>query len=301
MRAPISRFSAVLILALCGCGKINTTSTDDVQELGQSIGDVAASIDEASGSNAGNGAFARAPHESNSPLFARHGFGPGFLERIGAWAEPPAMAASCLAGSVFSSCINNNITHDFNGCSVGSATFTGNVSLAFTDAGVDNSCMLASSGHSVLRTPAFSVSGRRGATLSVNAPGGGQLITRGAAAGTYTLTVGGIRRVFSSSNSTFLDLTTSTTSPIGITGINRLTRLVNNGTLRILDNKSGVFCDVSPANVAWSSNACNCPTSGTWQGNCSNGKTFSLTHSGCGTGNLTVGDLTTSFSFDRCG
>lgn len=290
---------AVLTLGSVGlvsCG--DSQSTTDIQETGQQVGDVMASIDESGGStgslafndlNSAHRAIARiAPSEARSPWWSRA-------------VLPQANAASCLLSSTFASCSSNVITRTFGGCTIGAATFDGTVTLTFDDAAVDGTCQMALSGHSVTRVPAFTVTGRRGATLTVSKTGTvGQKITRGSTAGSFTFSNDGIRRVFTtSSGATLIDFTTLTTSDITVTGATRATRTLSGGSLRVTNNLTSVSCDYVPTDVKWTS-TCNCPTSGSWAGTCSDGSSTSLSITGCGTASLTVGSASEDFTFDRC-
>jgi hypothetical protein len=51
--------------------------------------------------------------------------------------------------------------------------------------------------------------------------------------------------------------------------------------------------------VSWTS-SCNCPSSGSWSGSCSDGNSFSISITGCGSANLTLGEESSSVLFDRC-
>ncbi len=295
MNFALTLTGILALLATQGCGKSDENT--DIEEAGQQLGDVMASIDESGGSS---GSLAQLEWDSRK-VFARHA--PGDLVDSG-WLDaflPRAHAATCYGSSTFSSCSSNAITRTFGGCTIGSATFSGTVELTWSDASVDNTCQMAASGHSVTRVPNFTVTGRRGATLSVSKTGSvGQRITRGASAGSFTFSNDGIRRVFTGAGgATLFDYTTSTTSDITVTGASRASRVLNGGTLRVANNLNGVSCDLSPSSVSWTS-SCNCPSSGSWSGSCSDGNSFSISITGCGSANLTLGEESSSVLFDRC-
>jgi hypothetical protein len=285
---------ALLPLALGSLSCGDTISSDDVEEIGQQVGDVMASIDESGGSGGG-----LAMLEATRRTYAR--LAPAEIQD--SWIEalllPSAHAASCATGT-FAACSSNVITRTFSGCTIGTATFDGTVTLTFSDAASDSTCALASSGHSVTRAPNFTVTGRRGATLAVTKTGtNGQVITRGSGS-TFSFTNDGIRRAFTNaSGTTTFDFTTQTTSAITVTGTARAARTLSGGSLRVTNNLTQVTCDYVPSSVTWAS-TCNCPTSGSWSGSCSDGKSTSLSITGCGTGSITVDSTTASFSFDRC-
>ena len=288
------------ILALQSCGSSSTTDT--TEETGQQVGDVMASVDEGGGSTGGTFAFLGIDPKSAQRTFARlspSDVEPTWMEKISAPFQPVtnAYAGSCSTDATFSTCSSNVMTRTFSGCTIGYATVTGTVALTFVDAAVDSTCSLASAGHTVTRVPAFTITGRRGATLTVSKTGtNGQVITKGSGS-TFTFSNDGIRRVFTGAST--LDFTTKTTSDITITGTSRSGRTMSGGNIRVTNNTSGVYCDFVPSNVTWGA-TCNCATSGSWAGTCSDGKTSSLSITGCGTGTITIGSSSTSVTLDRC-
>ncbi|MCM0605615.1 MAG: hypothetical protein KA715_05950 [Xanthomonadaceae bacterium] len=295
----IKQFISVLFLStLMACG---STVSDTTEETGQQVGDAMASIDEGGGSTSGTFAYQQ-NIESAKRTFARLSpadIEPTLLDKLVGSVYPiqSAHAGLCSLESTFSSCASNVMTRTFSGCTIGAATVTGTVALNFTDAAVDNTCSLASVGHAVARTPAFVITGRRGATLTVSKAGtNGQVLTKGSGS-TFTFSNDGIRRAFSGA-ATF-DFTTQTTSSITVTGTSRSGRVMTGGNLRVTNNTTSVTCDFVPTNVTWVA-TCNCATSGSWAGTCSDGKTSSLSITGCGTATVTLGTSSTSVTFDRC-
>jgi hypothetical protein len=102
--------------------------------------------------------------------------------------EQEANATSCRLANTFGTCTNNVITRTFGDCTVGGATFSGTVTLTFDDAASNSTCQMTTAGHSITRVPAFTVTGRRGATLTVSKTGTvGQKITKGSGS-TFTFT-----------------------------------------------------------------------------------------------------------------
>lgn len=293
------------LLALTGCGSFKS----DAEEVSQQAGDVMASMDESSGSNSGSGGFAAAQRALEVEALAAH---QTFSRRMPAevgqawWQSLPlvpreASAATCAATSTFGACTSNVVSRTFGGCTIGTATLSGSVTLTWSDAATDSTCQMTASSHSVTRVPAFTITGPRGGTLTVSKTGTvGQKITRGTTAGNFSFTNDGIRRVIATgSGTTLFDFTTETTTAITITGTSRSDRVVSGGVLKVTDNVNSVSCDLVPTAVTWTS-TCNCASSGTWAGTCSDGKTFSISISGCGTATATVGTTSTSVTFDRC-
>jgi hypothetical protein len=287
--------AAAGLAALSGgsCGKKDDeSSSTDIQETGQQVGDVMASIDESGG---GSGSYALL-EDSARRTYAR--LAPGELRAP--WSLVPEAQAATCGISTFSGCVSNVNTRTFGGCTIGAATFNGTVTLTFSDAATDNTCLLTANGHSITRDPNFTVTGRRGATLTVAKTGtNGQKIER-ASAGVFSFTNDGIRRYFTTGGgSTLFDFTTQTTSAITVTGASRSGRTLSGGTLRVTNNLTNTSCDFVPSSVTWDA-TCNCPTSGSWSATCSDGKSATLSITGCGTATLTMGSESEDFTFDRC-
>jgi hypothetical protein len=118
----------------------------------------------------------------------------------------------------------------------------------------------------------------------------------------FTYSNDGISRVFTLGATTLFNQTTTTTSPVTITGGARANRVMSGGNIRVTNNLTSVTCNYVPTSVTWAaSGSCNCPETGSWAGSCSNGKSTTLSITGCGTANYTEGSETTAVTFDRCG
>lgn len=282
----------LVVLSLSGCKKSDAV---DNEETGQQVGDVMASIDESGGSG---GSLTRV--ESEIKTFER--LAPeGNLEALNRFFLTPAYAATCAAANTFGSCSGTTLVRTFGDCTILGATLSGTVTITW--GGTATSCALLAAGDTITRVPAFTLTGRRGATLTVSKTGSvGQKLTWSSGSGSskvFSFTNDGIKRVFTLSGATLFDYTTETTEAITVTGTLRSSRVMNNGKLKVTNNLSGTSCTYVPSNVTWSA-TCNCASSGTWTGTCSDSKTSSITLTGCGTANLTVGDTTQSITFDRC-
>lgn len=293
----MKRIISVALVILCTACEKNELNVD-IQETAQQIGDVMASVDESGGSS---GALASLEVERKVYARINNRLNSSPLEALARLIKPVQSASAAVCGaSTFNSCTNNVITRDFNGCTVGEATFTGSVSLTYVDAGVNGTCQMTMNNHSITRVPNFQVTGRRTATLAVSKTGtNGQVLTMGATIDDFTFTNDGIRRVFSLAGTDLFDYTTQTTAPITITGRNRNGRVMSGGTLRVTNNISSVTCDYTPTAVTWGAN-CNCPTSGMWTGSCSDGKTSAITINSCGAATFVMGEDTENLTFDRC-
>lgn len=288
------------VLMIWGCKKSSTDeSAEDVQENAQQVGDVMASIDESGGSSATLGYNENKYIEKTFERFAPGTYQQSFASK---YVLPKAEAASC-ASTGFATCNGSGqIIRTFNGCTVGAATFSGDVTLSWSNGAT---CAMGATGQHVTRVPNFTVTGRRNATLTVTKIGtNGQRLTWASGAGAskvFNFTNDGISRVFTLGSTTLFDQTTTTTSPITVTGTARTSRVMTGGSLRVTNNLNTLTCDYVPTNVTWASGACNCPTSGSWSGTCSNGRSTTLNITGCGTATYTEGTTTVDVTFDRCG
>lgn len=300
----------VLLAALAGCGgKVEDIGGSEMTEPAQQIGDVLASIDEVGGTS---GAIAF--EKSARKTFARYApeeLDGSLLSKV---LLPRASAEACSANTMtfpnggFGNCSGTTTsqkTRTFAGCTVGTdVVFNGTVVFSWASA---SACRLVNQSDRVDRSPAFTVEGRRGATLTVSKDASyGQRLTQTSANGVtpkvFSLTSDGIRRRFVTAGGvTTFDYITTVTSAVTITGDLRNGRVMTGGTFRVRDALTQVTCDYSPVNVTWGSSSCNCPTQGAFQATCSDGKTASLSITGCGTGDFTLGSDSGRVTFDRCG
>ncbi len=288
-----------------GCAKKDDpSSTTDISETAQQIGDAMASVDESGGSSGG---LAFNEIQSAEKLLARvlpsqRGIK---INAARALFTPFAQAAACGATTGFGSCSSNVITRTFGGCTIGGATLTGTVTLTWSDAASDNTCAITANSHSITRVPDFTLTGRRGGSLAVSKTGSvGQRITR-TSSGVFSFENDGIRRVITFGGATLFDFTTIVTggdSKLTVSGNNRSARTLTSAAgayFRVTNNSSGVTCNYTPTSVTWTS-TCNCATSGTWSSTCSDGKSSTLTLTGCGSGTFTMGSESESVTLDRC-
>ncbi|MCC7441393.1 MAG: hypothetical protein IT285_07160 [Bdellovibrionales bacterium] len=301
MKLPASCLVLVSSILLSGCADEGEV---DIQEVAQQVGDVMASIDESGGSSGSiSWADPAATGEGRAALRLYARLAPSEL-RVAWWEGalvPEAVAASCATAATFGACSGTSITRTFGGCTIGRGTFTGNVDLTWAGTGVVG-CALNQIGNTLTREPDFTVTGRRGATLTVAKIGtNGQVLTWASGAGAsrvFSFSNDGIRRVFTAGGETLFDFTTETTSDITVTGTSRSSRVVSGGTLRVTDNLEGTSCDYTPTAVTWSA-SCNCPVSGSWAGDC-DGEESELEITGCGEATLTIGAESEDLTFDRC-
>ena len=292
-------------MMLFGCKKAEvTTSAADIQETAQQIGDVMASVDESGGSTGSIASMKDTERMQNSvrQSFAR--FAPGELKEniVAKLFLPEAQAASC-AGAGFALCSGRQIVRSFGGCTVGAAVFSGDVTLTWSSGGA--LCGMGVAGSRIDRVPNFTVTGRRGASLAVSKTGTIgqriQLVVAAGASSVVNLSNDGINRIFSIGSTILFNQTTATSGDITVTGTSRTSRVMNGGSLNVTNNLTSVVCNYVPTNVTWAGGTCNCPTSGSWSGSCSNGKTTTLDITGCGTANYSEGSDTEAVTFDRCG
>ncbi len=257
-----------------------------------------ASMDESGGTT--NGAVTSFEIQSYQKAFARLSNGENSKsEKIFSALFPTAEAAACNTVA-FGTCSANQKVKDVTGCTTaGGGTMAGNITLAFSGSGA-GSCTIPLATDAVSRTPNYTLTGLRGATFSVSASSTGQTFTRTGAT-TFTFENSGIRRTFvTPKGTTLLDVTSSTGSPISVTGNNRNSRTMSGGSLIVVNNLTSVTCTLTPNSVSWTS-TCNCPTAGDWSGTCSDSATFSVAFgSTCGETTVTKDGVASTVTMDRC-
>lgn len=293
---------AATLMALVGCGAAETVQlgkADVPTEIANQLGDVMASIDDA-----GKGTTTIAHY---SPVLDRYNkSSPQQVAFENAFNVlfPKAQAAVCGA-SQFGSCSSNTLVKTFGGCSVGNYVLNGTVTMSWTGG---SNCELSATTQAIRITPNYTVAGNN-TTLTATKTGtyGVTLtLTTSAATRVMSYTNDGIRRVLTYTGTTLMDLNTSTTSPITVTGATRSSRVLSSGAgaLQVIDNTSGESCTFQPSNVTWSSVNCNCATSGQWTGSCSTLGTFTMNITSCGVAALTYTQngttKNTTISLDRC-
>ncbi len=292
----------LIALSIWSCKKSDTTanySVDTVGESGQQVGDAMASVDESGGST--NGSIAGLEVKSYERAFARLSVGDisnshAVLLRL----FPNAQATTCSAVT-FSNCSNSQRVRTLDGCTTfGGGVMSGSVTLNFSGTGIA-SCTIPMNNDSVSRVPNFSVTGLRGATFAVS--GSGQTLTRSGAS-QFLFSNAGVRRTFvTPKGDTILDITTSTTSPITVTGNSRTSRALSGGALNVVNNLTGVSCSMVPSTspvVSWTA-GCNCPTAGSWSSTCSDSTSLTVAFSStCGQATVTKGTEVRTISMDRC-
>lgn len=293
---------AILSLIFTSCKKTATTAVD-IEETAQQIGDVMASVDENGGSTGNIAGLEKSIYKTfakNSPSDIHNN------NVLTSLILPKAEAVSCLLGSAgFGTCNTSLRTkvRTFSNCSIGLVTLNGDVTFTWDNTGTNCSLGTSATNGTITRDPDFTVTGRRGATLTVTKTGTfGQMVTvTNLTPLTFSFSNDGINRKFTSPGSDVLfDYTSTTTSNITVTGGTRSGRVMTGGTLRVTNNLSSVTCDFSPTNVTWGSANCNCPTQGSWAGTCSDGKVTSLDITGCGTATYTEDTDEQDVVFDRC-
>lgn len=273
-------------LCLLGCGGGLSSEAD----VANATGDAMANLDEAS---IGSSLASRELPLMQLPSFLKPDLKHQVLDAL----FPSAYAASCWIAP-FSACANGVESRTFSSCNIGPYSLDGTVSLTFSD----TTCAMDAAQDSVTRMGNFTVTGFAGGSLVVSSPGGGQeLIDNGG--GSFSYSVPGMERVATAPDGKELfDISSDTSSPIGVSGLTRATRVVNGGTLVITHNILKYTASLTPENLTWAS-TCNCPVAGTWTGSLSGSRTgsYSLELTGCGTAELTVGTASESVELDRCG
>ncbi len=287
-------FTAVALVALsAGCRK---EGVSDQGQIGAAVGEVMASADESANGSATTAMLPalpvlRAPDLLRPPLWRR---AVDALTLI-----PSAHAASCLPVT-YSACAAGVRTAAFDNCNVGIITVDGSVNLTFSDAAV---CNIATVGDSVNRTGSLTLSAL-GGSLAITTPGGGQTLTRTATG--FSFAVPGMERVLTlPSGRTLFDISTMTPAgaPLTITGTSRSDMVITGGTLVVTHNLAGYSVSLTPDNLTWTP-TCNCASSGSLTGTVSggkeDGKSATVTLTGCGTADVTIDGDTESVTLDRC-
>ena len=285
--------AAALSLLAAGCKK---EGLSDQGQIGASVGEVMASVDESASAGSTTAMLPavpvlRAPDQLRPPLWRR---AMDALTSI-----PSAHAASCLPVT-YSTCTAGVRTATFNGCNVGLVTVDGSINLSFSDAAA---CNVATAGDSVNRTGSLTLSALGGAQ-AITTPGGGQTLTRTATG--FTFAVPGMERVLTlASGRTVFDISTTTPSdaPLTITGTSRSDMVIVGGTLVVQHNLARYAVSLTPDNLTWTQ-ACNCASAGSLTGTVTSGpddgKSVTVTITGCGTADVSINGETESVTMDRC-
>jgi hypothetical protein len=284
--------AAALSLLVVGCKK---EGLSDQGQIGASVGEVMASADESASGGSTTAMLPalpmlRTPDVLRPPVWRR---AMNALTLI-----PSAYAASCLPVT-YSACAAGVRSATFDNCNVGIVTVDGSINLTFSETAA---CNIATVGDSVNRTGSLTLSAL-GGSLAITTPGGGQMLTRTATG--FTFAVPGMERVLTlPSGRTLFDISTMTTSPLVITGTSRADMVIAGGTLVVTHNLAGYSVSLTPDNLTWTP-TCNCASSGSLTGTVSSsgpddGKTATVTITGCGTADVTIDGDSESVTLDRC-
>lgn len=292
--------TSVSFLSSCrGVSTDEATAFDVNSELAQQVGDSMSSVDESSGSS-GNFAMMNQIKSAESSIAVFSPVKSPSKIKLLSEAISNAYATSCF-GTGFSACTSSSITRNFSSCTVGTAIFSGTITLAFNGTNAAT-CKLSGATDAVTRSPNFTISTRYGSVAASKTGTAGQTLSYVSGATStkvFNLTSDGLRRVVTIDGVTKSDITTLTTSAITVTGSDRTNRIMNGGTFRLQNNLTTERCDLVPSAVTWSG-TCTCATSGSWSGTCDTKGTFTLAITGCGTANLTVGTETKAVTLTRC-
>lgn len=279
---------ALMVAAAAGCRKRG--GDDEIDQIAASVGETMSSLDESvtGGATTAMLPYRRMPDALEPPLWRRA------MDAV----IPSAYAATCWEPT-FSACSASGVrTKEFNDCTIGLATLSGNVVLTFTRP----ACVVTTPGDAVTRTANFTLTGLYGGTLEVTSPGGGQTLTKTATGFDYA--VGGMERILTGAGGRKLfDVATRTTAPIVVTGSARADLKIVSGGFEIDHKLAGYKVTLTASNLTWTSN-CNCASSGTLSGTVSggrrDGKSASVTITSCGEADVTIDGDTESVSLDRC-
>jgi hypothetical protein len=276
--------------AALGCRK---TADDETAQIGAAVGEVMSSLDESSQGGTTTAMLPALPM-LRTPDALR---GPAWRRALDA-VFPSAYAAAC-GDTAFSACSAGARTRTFSACSLGLATLDGTVTLSFSAAPL---CVVLAANDAVTRTADFTLTGLYGGTLAVTSPGGGQTLTKTATGFEYS--VAGMERVLTGPGGrTLFDVSTRTTAPIVVTGSSRADLVIVSGALEVTHHLAGYKVTLTPSNLAWTA-TCNCAVSGSLTGTVSggkhDGKSATVTLTGCGDADVTIDGQTDSITLDRC-
>jgi len=286
--------SASTIVWLCALGAVGTTgcrgssADEETGQIGAEIGEVMSSVDESAQGGATTALMWPTPLELRGPRWR------GVLSAL----LPSANAATC-GDTAFGACTAGVRTRSFDDCSIGLARLAGSATLSFSK---NPLCVMAADGDTVTRTANFTLTGLYGGTLAVTSPGGGQ--TLGKTATGFAYTVGGLERVLTGPGGHQLfDVSTRTTTPLEITGTSRADRVIVSGALEITHHLAGYKVTLVPDHLTWAS-TCTCAVSGSLTGTLSggkhDGKSATVTLTGCGEASIAIDGQTDSITLDRC-
>ncbi|WP_409477312.1 hypothetical protein [Pseudobdellovibrio sp. HCB154] len=305
---PVSKMkfkALVLILAaaiLSGCGAAETVQLGEADlptELGNQLGDVMASIDDAGGGNTTIAQYA--------PTFDRYNMSSPkqvAYENIFKILLPEAQAATC--GATFSACSSNTKTRTFGGCSIGNFVLNGSVTMTWSGGA---NCTLSGTSQSIRIAPNYSVAGNNMTLTATKTGTNGASLTWISGAGdtrVMNYTNDGINRTLSYNGTALLSITTRTNSPITVTNVNRGSRSLSSaaGALEIVNNTSGESCTFMASGITYGATNCNCATSGSWVGSCSSLGNISMSISSCGLATLNYTEdgspKSKAIALDRC-
>ncbi len=219
---------------------------------------------------------------------------------------------TCSGRAVSSLCSGGIKTKAYDACTLGAGLFTldGDVTLTYSDSG----CNMVSNGNSVLRTFDLSATGAFGGTTrstsDAHTTWDGTVMGEGAtvektSAG-HTLSIHGLRRTrsrFSGSQVFDFSIRTLSTAPIVVEGstLDWSDRILRSGTLQVHHNLAEFTTTLEIANLMQASDCCY-PTSGTITFSQTGSITAAGTvvYTGCGSGTVTVGAESTTFSYSSC-
>jgi hypothetical protein len=289
-----------LILGCSGDQAVTLGSANVPLEIGNQLGDIMATIDEAGRGNTNIVNY--------KPTLDRYNVSPKQMVAVENAFEilfPKAEAAACGAAQ-FSACSSNQVLRSFNSCTIGGYTLNGSTLMTWTGG---SGCTLSGLSQSIRITPSYTVSGNNMTLTSTNTGTYGSTLTWASGSGTTRVmnyTSDGISRTLRYNGTTLLDIDTRTNSPITVTGSARANRVLSSspGALEGVNNTTSESCTFQPSGVTWAANNCNCATSGSWVGTCSSLGTFQMTITGCGLAAIYYTQSGTSkqqaISLDRC-
>lgn len=199
----------------------------------------------------------------------------------------------------FGSCSSNQKTLNYAGCSAGTSTVSGMLTLSWV---APATCGFALSNNQSISltmdiTASSGTMSARTYTTSNNSVSIQKQLT------TLQLQNQGLRRILTQNGDTLSDITTTFTQLMSLSSIQRNGRVASGGTVSVIDTTNAQTCSMTAQNITWAGN-CNCPVSGSFQGTCTKGivnRNLTVTY-GANCGSITVSDDGTlsTLTLDRC-
>lgn len=239
---------------------------------------------------AGLSALSGAVNSGNDGSTSFASIKPTLYEKLLSGLTVEAAVSTCGIPARSDSCSSGVKSASYSNCSVGRQTYSGDVTLNFSD----SSCSMSSINDYVVRTVDLSRTGFFNSTITTssadhldyrgNTIGGGSKLTR-TGIGSLSLRMLGVRKLRTrATGASVYDIQSRTTSDLQLVGTWDGNRTIQSGSLEVIHNLAQYTATFSFDNVQYNKATCCYPTSGS----------ISVAYSGSVSGNATV-------TFASCG